>query len=145
MANFLKQNQLTTKKQFDFVDITEAVNQSITESGISDGQVLVYSNHTTASIRINHNEPMLIGDIMRVLYTLVPIESNYTHDLVEIRQNVAVDERSNGHAHVKAVLLGASETIPLRDGKLVLGDKQSVFFVELDGGRERDYFISIIG
>ena len=54
-----------------------------------------------AAITINHNEPLLMQDIMKTLYRLVPIDQSYSHDLFEVRQNVAPNERSNGHAHVK--------------------------------------------
>lgn len=145
MAQFHKQIALTTSKQFEMVDITKLVRDAVAESGIHDGQVLVYNPHTTSSIRLNHNEPLLLQDIMKALYHTVPIDMSYSHDVFEIRQNVAVNERSNGHAHVKAFLLGSSETLPLVGGELKIGEKQSIFFVELDGGRSRDFYVNISG
>ncbi len=82
---------------------------------------------------------------MKALYRLVPPDVSYSHDLFELRQNLAVNERSNGHAHVKAFLLGSSETVPIRKNELMLGQKQSIFFVELDGGRPRDFVVQLIG
>lgn len=145
MKNHFKKLFIETKKQFEIVDITHYVQVAIKESQIKSGLILVYCPHTTAGIKINHNEPLLIQDIMKTLYRLVPIDISYGHDLFEVRQNVAPNERSNGHAHIKAFLLGSSETIPVENSTLALGKKQSVFFVELDGGRSREVLLKIIG
>jgi len=80
-----------------------------------------------------------------MLYRTAPIDINYAHDLFEIRTKIEPGERSNGHAHVKAFLLGDSETVPVEGGKLLLGERQSIFFVELDGGRKRRVYIQILG
>ncbi len=145
MKILTKKIAVQTSKQFEAVDVTDNVKQALSDSGVKNGTALVFSNHTTAAIRINHNEPLLLQDIMKMLYRLVPVDVNYAHDVFEIRENVTVTERSNGHAHVKAFVLGASETIPVQDGQLLLGEKQSIFFVELDGSRPRDYIIQIMG
>ncbi len=142
------QNQritLITKKQFEMVDITQQVRETVKAAHIQSGQVLIYNPHTTAAIRINHNESLLMQDMMKALYRLVPVDISYSHDLFEVRQQVSVNERSNGHAHVKAFLLGSSESLIIDQGEIVLGAKQSIFFVDLDGGRPRDYYISVIG
>ena len=145
MQNSLNKISLQTKKQFEIIDITDHIKKLVTESGIKDGAVLVFCPHTTAAVRINHSEPLLMQDIMKTLYHLVPIDANYSHDLFEIRKNVASNERSNGHAHVKAFLLGSSETLPINSGLVGLGANQSIFFVELDGGRNREVHIKILG
>jgi secondary thiamine-phosphate synthase enzyme len=136
---------LETKKQFEIIDITSHVQTAVLESKVKNGVVVICSPHTTASVRVNHNEPLLLQDIMKMLYKLVPIDISYSHDLFEVRQNVAPNERSNGHAHVKAFLLGSSETLPVEKGNLIIGAKQSIFFVELDGGRSREVNLQIIG
>jgi secondary thiamine-phosphate synthase enzyme len=145
MINALKTILLETKKQFEIVDITSHVQSAAAETGIKNGLISVFCPHTTAAVRINHNEPLLMQDIMKTLYKMVPIDISYSHDLFEVRQNVSPNERSNGHAHIKAFLLGSSETLPIEKSKLVLGGKQSVFFVELDGGRSRQVFVKILG
>ena len=137
--------QVTSKKQFELIDITDKVKTIVEESGINDGLVAIFAPHTTASIRLNHNEPLLIQDIMKTLYRVAPVDINYSHDLFEIRSGTEANERSNGHAHVKAFFLGSSETIPLTAGKMILGPRQSIFFVELDGGRERKVVVSVSG
>lgn len=136
---------LETKKQFELVDITAQVQTAVIHSGVKDGIITVFCPHTTAAIRLNHNEPLLMQDIMKTLYRVVPIDTSYSHDLFEVRQNVAPGERSNGHAHVKSFLLGSSESLIVEKGQLALGRMQSVFFVELDGGRNREVFVKIIG
>jgi secondary thiamine-phosphate synthase enzyme len=140
-----KRFEVETNKQFELIDITEKVLGVVSESGLANGSAVIFSPHTTASIRINHNEPLLIQDFMKTLYRLSPVDINYAHDVFEIRENVAVGERSNGHAHVKAFLLGSSESVPFMDGGLVLGDRQSIFLVELDGGRKRDFYVQVSG
>lgn len=136
---------LQTKKQFELVDITLHVKTKVVESGIQSGFIAIFCPHTTASIRCNQNEPLLMQDIMKTLYRLAPIDQSYAHDLFEVRQNVAPNERSNGHAHVKSFLLGSSENFIVEKGELVLGGHQSIFFVELDGGRDRQVYLKIIG
>jgi secondary thiamine-phosphate synthase enzyme len=145
MINQLKKLQLETKKQFELIDVTDHVKKAVLDSKAKDGLVTIFCPHTTAGVRINHNEELLKQDIMRMLYKVVPVDTNYSHDLFEVRQNISPNERSNGHAHVKAFLLGSSETIPFEKSNLVLGNKQSIFFVELDGGRSRELFVKILG
>lgn len=145
MKTYQKKLQLETKKQFEMLDITNYVRTAVVESGIKEGMVTVFSPHTTASIRLNHFEPLLIQDLMKTLYRLIPLDVSYSHDLFEVRQNVAPNERSNGHAHVKAFLLGSSENLIIQRGELLVGQKQSIFFIELDGGRSREAWVKIIG
>ncbi len=145
MKTHLKKILLETKKQFEIVDITTQVKTAISESAVKSGLVTVFCPHTTASIRLNHNEPLLMQDVMKAMYRIVPIDVSYSHDLFEVRQNVTPNERSNGHAHVKAFLTGSSESLIVDQGNLLLGGKQSVFFVEFDGGRSREVYVKIIG
>lgn len=137
---------LESKNQIEFMDITDKVHEIIDNSGVRDGQVNVFSAHTTMGVVINHNETMLIQDFMRVLYRIVPVEDHYSHDLFELRNSaVRSDGRSNGHSHAKAMLIGASEVIPIVKGKMILGNRQSIFAVEFDGSRKRDILIQVIG
>ncbi len=145
MKSFFKLIKLETKKQFEIIDITEQIKNIVQLADISNGICLVFSPHTTAAVRINHNEPLLMQDIMKTLYRLAPVDISYSHDLFEVRQNIAPNERSNGHAHVKAFLLGSSENLIIENEKLQIGDKQSVFFIELDGGRNRQIYVKILG
>ena len=134
-----------TKTQIEFIDITDKVQEVIDRSGIRVGQALVYSQHSTLSVITNHNKPMLLQDFMRILYRLVPVDEQYSHDLFEIRRDSVSDGRSNGHSHCKAFLMGSSETVPIERGKLFLGDRQNIFAVEFDGSRKRDVLVQIMG
>jgi secondary thiamine-phosphate synthase enzyme len=137
--------ELHTKQQFEVLNITEEVQTLLNTAGPKNGVVVISVPHTTAAIKLNHFEPLLLQDILRTIYRLVPQDVSYNHDLFELRQNIAPGERSNGHAHVKAFLLGSSETVPVKDGGLVLGDRQNILFVECDGGRKRVVNVSFIG
>lgn len=145
MKTFFRTLTLETKKQFELVDITTNVRTAVVDSDITGGIMTVFCPHTTAAIRLNHEEPLLMQDIMKMLYRLVPIDISYSHDLFEVRQSVTPNERSNGHAHVKTFLLGSSESLIVEKGDLLLGPKQSLFFVEMDGGRSREIHVKIIG
>ncbi len=145
MKSLFKKLQITTNKQFEMVDFTGNLQKTVLESGIQNGIAVVFCPHTTASVRLNHNEPLLMQDLMKTLYKLVPIDTSYGHDLFEVRQNIAPNERSNGHAHIKAFLLGSSETLIIEKGNLLIGPRQSIFFVEMDGGRSREVSVKIIG
>lgn len=134
-----------SKSQIEFIDITHDVEEFVTASRVKSGQVLVFSPHSTASIAINENESLLLQDFQRLLYKLVPIDERYSHDLFELKRTVRSDGRSNGHSHCKNFLLGASETIPVEEGKMLLGEHQNIFFVEMDGARKRDIVVQIIG
>lgn len=141
----LKKLNYATEKQLDFINVTDKIEEFIETTGIKNGIVNVFSPHTTASIMINHDEEMLKQDLMRILYRLVPIDERYAHDMFELTNKTKSDGRSNGHSHCKVMLLGSSESIPLGDGQMLLGEKQSVFLVELDGARTRDFYVQVMG
>lgn len=145
MAVLNTQIHITTSAQFEVINLTDHVVQAVSRSGVKTGLVSVSTPHTTAGIKLNHFEPMLLQDILRMLYRLVPQDVSYSHDLFELRQNVAANERSNGHAHLKALLLGASESLPVESARVALGDRQSILLIECDGGRKRTVNITIIG
>lgn len=141
-----KQNiELESKSQIEFIDITDKVQEVIDQSSIREGQVLVFAPHSTMSIGINHNEPMLVQDFVRILYKIVPVDERYSHDLFELRKESVSDGRSNGHSHCKSLILGSSETIPVEKGQLFLGERQSVFAIDFDGSRKREIFVQVIG
>ena len=145
MKIFKKKVELKSEKQIDFINITEDVENVIEKSGIKNGQVLVFSPHSTASIMINHNEPMLMQDITRLLFRLSPAEERYSHDLFELNKKNKSDGRSNAHSHCKNILLGCNENIILEKGELLLGENQTIFFIDLDGARKRDCLVQVMG
>jgi len=145
MKIFRERIEFETKMQIEFVDITEQVSSVVEKSGVREGQVTIFSPHTTMSVTVNQNEPLLQQDFMRVLYRVAPVDDRYSHDLFELRQGAKSDGRSNGHSHCKAFMLGSSETIPVERGHLMLTDRQTVFAVEFDGSRKRDIIVQVIG
>lgn len=136
---------LESKNQIEFFDITEKIQEAVDASGVREGNVVIFAPHTTMGVTINHNEPMLIQDLMRVLYKIVPMDDHYSHDLFELRRTSKSDGRSNGHSHCKSFLIGISQTVIIEKGKLLLTDKQSVFAVEFDGARKRDVIVQVMG
>jgi len=130
----------------EFIDITDEVLQAVDESGICEGTVLVFTRHTTAAVKINENEPLLLRDMARFLERSAPRTADYRHNDFVIRTvNMTEDECPNGHSHCQHLLLGASETIPIAEGQALLGRWQSVFFIELDRPREREIVIQVQG
>ena len=110
-----------------------------------DGLVSIFSKHTTAAIKINENEPLLIGDMEAFLQKIAPVDQYYAHNDFSIRTvNMNEDECPNGHSHCAHLTLGTSETIPIIDGELQLGQYQSIFVIELDRPREREILVSVI-
>ncbi len=129
-----------------FHDITEDVCAIVSESGVQFGQVTVFSTHTTASIRLNENEPLLLRDLARTLRQIAPSGSYYEHnDFGRRTVNMNPDECANGHSHCQHLFLATSETIPIVEGKPVLGTYQSIFLVELDHPRMRRVLVNVIG
>jgi len=129
-----------------FVDLTERLEALVAQSGIRFGFVNVQSLHTTAAIVVNENEPLLLTDFAAALERSAPAGGIYRHDDVTVRTvNVTADERVNGHAHCRALILGSSACINVIYGRLHLGAWQRVFLVELDGPRDREVSVLILG
>ncbi|EKD58709.1 MAG: hypothetical protein ACD_56C00064G0003 [uncultured bacterium] len=136
---------LESTTQIEFFDLNSQIQDIIDASGVREGTVTVFAPHTTMGVVINHNEPMLIQDFMRILYKMVPMDDRYSHDLFELRKTSKSDGRSNGHSHCKSFLTGVSQTIPVSNGKLLITQKQSIFAVEFDGARKRDVIVQVMG
>jgi secondary thiamine-phosphate synthase enzyme len=129
-----------------FVDITDDVERVVATSGVAEGSVTVFSRHTTAAIKINEHEPELLKDLGQLLASFAPDSRSYFHNDFSVRWvNMVEDECPNGHAHCQHLLLGTSETIPLMDGRLMLGRWQRIFLIELDHARLRDVVVSVMG
>jgi secondary thiamine-phosphate synthase enzyme len=131
--------------QIEFIDITEEVRDVIEHSGIREGSVCIFAQHTTMSLAVNHNEPMLLQDFMRILYHFAPVEEHYSHDLFELKKNNKSDGRSNGHSHCKAMLMSPSVVIPITAGSMMISNLQSIFAIEFDGSRDRDVVVQVMG
>jgi secondary thiamine-phosphate synthase enzyme len=137
---------LNTGRSTEFIDITDRVAGLVCESGISLGLVNVQSLHTTTGIVINEHEPLLLKDFEAMLARTAPARFVYRHDDRNLRSvNLVQDERANGHAHCRALFLPSSTSVNVVDGKLLLGRWQRLFFVELDGPRERMVSVMVFG
>ena len=116
-----------------FIDITDEVAGYIRESGIRNGFALIFSRHTTAAITIQENEPLLLQDLCRLLERFSPRHDTYMHNDFSVRTvHMHEDECPNGHSHCHHLVLGTSETIPVINGVMALGQWQRLFMVELD-------------
>lgn len=140
-----KEINLHIKEKFEFIDITKRVKEIVRKSKVKNGFVIIFTKHTTSAVRINENEKFLVEDMKKFLDNLVPCSKNYKHDNITER-NCPPNERINGHSHLKALLLGTSETIPIKNYQLCLGIWQSIFYIDLDGGnRKRKVIVQILG
>ena len=129
-----------------FIDITGDVSAVVERSGIGFGTANVFSKHTTASIRLNEHEPLLLRDMARILRNAAPQDAYYEHnDFSRRTVNMNEGECANGHSHCQHLFLGTSETLPLLDGQLVIGQYQSLFLVELDHPRGREVLVTVMG
>ncbi len=130
----------------EFIDITDDVRAVLRRSGARNGFCAVFSRHTTAAIRINEAEPLLLQDMEAMLARIAPTGVYYRHNDLSIRTvNLTEDEDLNGHAHCQHLLLGASEAIPCADGDLLLGTWQRIFLIELDCPRRREVVVQVVG
>ena len=137
---------LNTQTAPEFIDITDWVCQCVAQSKVSNGFAVVYSKHTTAAVKINENEPLLLKDMISFLEKFSPRNGGYHHNDFSIRTvNMNPDESPNGHSHLQHLLLGTSETVPVIDGLMQFGRYQSIFFVELDHPRSREVMVQVVG
>lgn len=115
---------VSTDTRLDVVDVTDRVAAAVSDD--ADGTVTVFVDHTTAGVVINEAEPRLLGDLRTFLSDLVP-DGGWDHDRLD----------GNADSHLRALLLGPSETVPVEDGDLSLGRWQSILLIDCDGPRER--------
>ena len=124
---------VSTRSRVEFQDITSKVQELVRSSGIGSGICHIFVPHTTAGVIVNeHADPSVADDIARQLDRMVPQAGDYRH------------LEGNAPAHIKAVLMGSSETLLVENGKLVLGMWQGIFFCEFDGPRGRTVLIKIV-
>ncbi|RLB70697.1 MAG: YjbQ family protein [Deltaproteobacteria bacterium] len=126
-------HEIQTHSRHELLDITEIITADLRKSGVVDGLCVVFIPHTTAGVTINENaDPSVKRDILTKLGSLIPQQDNYHH------------LEGNSDAHLKASLLGFSETLLVREGQLILGVWQDVYFAEFDGPRRRTFYVSIM-
>jgi secondary thiamine-phosphate synthase enzyme len=129
----ISQLRLRTSTKRELIDLTSQVADVVARAGLDEALCSVYVPHATAAIVINENDdPNVCVDVLDLLNRLVP-GGVWLHDRVD----------GNAAAHIQATILGPGETIPVRQGRLLLGRWQAVMLVELDGPRERDVVITV--
>ncbi len=135
-----------TRACLQFVDLTEPIAARLRGCGVDHGLVNIQSRHTTAAVLVNEHEPLLLEDLRARLEGFAPRDAAYRHDDFSVRTvNMVPGEQPNGHAHTKALLLGASACLNLVAGRLQLGRWQRVFLVELDRARDREVSLLVLG
>jgi secondary thiamine-phosphate synthase enzyme len=136
--------EIDTGEGIAIFDLTPEIEKRLGASGIRNGFVLLSSRHTTTALTVNEPEARLLDDIRAFFQRLVPADASYKHNDIPLR-DCPPDEPQNAHSHLIALLLGASENIPVVDGELGLGRWQSPMLVELDGPRRRRVNLQIVG
>lgn len=136
--------EVETEPGIGIYNITPKIKDLLESTAIQNGQVLIFSRHTTTALAINEDEKRLLDDIKVHLRKLAPESERYLHNDLHLR-DVPDDEPMNAHSHLMALMLSTSEVIPIMNGKLALGTWQSVLFFELDGPRKRTVFCQITG
>lgn len=150
MTHRFENHDLVTEHAAQMIDVTDDVRGAVERAEIENGMALVYSPHTTCAVLINEHESGFADDFAELLAALAPAEGRYyRHDDLAIRTEGIEDDTAefpNGHSHCWAGLLSSSsQTVPVVDGRLLLGKWQRIFFCELDRSRERKVFIQVIG
>lgn len=124
---------IRTGSKVEFQDITPRVQELVTLSGVKSGVCYIFAPHTTAAVTVNeHADPSVVRDVAQRLDYLVPQRGDYCH------------LEGNAPAHIKASLVGSSETLLIDGGRLLLGTWQGIFFCEFDGPRSRTVLIKIM-
>ncbi len=124
---------IDTRQRVALLEITAQLRAAIRASGVGDGLAVVFTPHTTAAVTINENaDPDVARDLVAALDKLVPLDDRYRH------------AEGNSAAHVKSSLVGASETVIVKDGAPLLGTWQGLWFCEFDGPRRRQVHVKVI-
>lgn len=130
--------QLSTRGNADVVDITGQVQQSVNQSGLSDGIVTVFTPSSTSGLTTIEYESGCLSDLKRLFDQLAPPEQHYAHN--------ARWGDGNGHSHLRAALLKASITVPFVASRLTLGTWQQIIFVDFDNrSRQRELVVQVMG
>jgi secondary thiamine-phosphate synthase enzyme len=125
--------RVRTRRKREVIDLTPQVSAVVDQARVQEGVCTVFVRHATAAIIINENaDPGFRTDILSALDKLFP-EGVWEHDKID----------DNGAAHLKAAVLGPSESVPVRDGRLLLGTWQGLALVECDGPREREVVVDV--
>ena len=133
MKVFNETLRFSTGGEIEFIDISDKVQEVVERSGITNGLAHVFAPHATGVLILTEYEPSLLNDIRKTLERLAPKHAGYEHP-------------SNAHAHLRSLLMSPDRTLPLIDGRIVLGTWQSLVFVETDvHPRQRTLIVQVLG
>jgi secondary thiamine-phosphate synthase enzyme len=133
MASKIYSLTVRTQRREQFLNITGEIERIVSQSGVKEGTVRIFTLHTTAGLTINENaDPSVVEDINMELDKMVPLNDNYRHT------------EGNSDAHIKSSLFGVSLSVFITGGKLLLGVWQGIFFCEFDGPRQRQVQVKVI-
>ncbi len=130
-----------TRERLELINITRDLNEVVRKHGLKAGFVIVQSLHTTTAVFINEFQQALLDDIKSFLERLVGRFDYWRHNDPKLSEC----DRKNAASHLRAMVLGHTLSLPVRDGSLALGNWQSVILAELDGPRERAVQIQVLG
>lgn len=130
-----------TRERLDLINITQDLNELIRKHGLKAGFVIVQSLHTTTAIFINEFQQALLDDMKAFLEKLVGRLDYWRHNDPKLSEC----DRKNADSHLRAMVLGHTLSLPVRDGALALGTWQSIILAELDGPRERSVHVQVLG
>jgi len=130
-----------TRERLELINITKDLNEVVRKNGLKAGFVLVQSLHTTTAVFINEFQQALLDDIKSFLERLVGHMDYWRHNDPKLSEC----SRRNADSHLRAMVLGHTLSVPLRNGELALGYWQSIILAELDGPRERSIHVQVLG
>jgi secondary thiamine-phosphate synthase enzyme len=138
---FSKTVEVKTHERSELINLTNDIGEFVEATGVRDGYAQVSSLHTTAGIFINEWQDALLADVRTMIESLVPRDSYYKHNDPEYSDC----DRHNADSHLRNVVVGHSLTVPISEGKMVLGRWQSVILAEFDGPNRRKVFMQVFG
>jgi len=130
-----------TRERLELINITRDLNEVVRKHGLKAGFVLVQSLHTTTAVFINEFQQALLDDMKSFLEKLVGRIDYWRHNDPKLSEC----ERKNADSHLRAMVLGHTLSVPVRDGELALGYWQSIILAELDGPRDRAIHVQVLG
>jgi secondary thiamine-phosphate synthase enzyme len=130
-----------TRERLELINITRDLNEVVRKHGLKAGFVIVQSLHTTTAVFINEFQQALVDDMKSFLERLVGRLDYWRHNDPRLSEC----DRQNAASHLRAMVLGHTLSVPVRDGELMLGNWQSIILAELDGPRERSVQVQVLG
>jgi len=136
MKQFTKEIRLSTQKKRELINITEAVEKIVSQSGIKEGFCFISALHATGAIILNEDEERLKTDFLNFIEKILPSDDLYQHNIHD----------DNAPAHLAASLFGQNQALVIKDNRIQRGTWQEIFFLELDGPREERFIlVQLIG